>query len=109
MKTQLFKGGNFKGGNYSREETIIFLLTNESYLPLQKLYGLNEKLSEFEIQAKKDAKIQAKKDFEIQAKKDAKIQANKEFEIHAKKDAKLQAIHVSSYTGCPIDMLTTSD
>jgi hypothetical protein len=26
------------------------------------LYGLNEKLSEFEIQAKKDAKIQAKKD-----------------------------------------------
>ena len=31
-------------------------------LPLQKLYGLNEKLFEFEIQAKKDAKIQAKKD-----------------------------------------------
>jgi hypothetical protein len=36
----------FKGGNCSREETIIFLLTNESYLPLQKLYGLNEKLSD---------------------------------------------------------------
>ena len=62
----------FKGGNY------YFLLTNESYLPLQKLYGLNEKLSEFEIQAKKDAKIQAKKDFEIQEKKEAKIQAKKD-------------------------------
>jgi hypothetical protein len=37
------------------------------------LYGLNEKLFEVEIHAKKDAKIQAKKDFEIQEKKDAKI------------------------------------
>jgi hypothetical protein len=53
------------------------------------LYGLNEKLFDFEIQAKKVAKIQAKMDFEIQAKKDAKIQANF-FEIHAEKDAKIQ-------------------
>ena len=68
-------------GKYSREETISFLLTNESYLPIQKLYGLNKKLFAFEIQAKKDAKIQAKKDFEIQEKKDAKIQAKKDFEI----------------------------
>ena len=45
------------------------------------MFGPNEKLFEFEIQAKKDAKIQAKKDFEIQEKKDAKIQAKKDFEI----------------------------
>jgi hypothetical protein len=70
-------------GNYSREETIFFLLTNKSYLPLQKLYGLNEKLFEFEIHVKKDAKIEAKKD--------AKIQAKKDFEIQEKKDAKIQA------------------
>jgi hypothetical protein len=68
----------FKGGNYSREETIILLLTNESCLPLQKLYVLNEKLFEFEIQAKKDVKIQAKKNFKIHEKKDAKIQAKKD-------------------------------
>ena len=66
-------------GNYSREETIFFLLTNKSYLPLQKLYGLNEKLFEFEIQAK-DAKIQAKNVFQVQAKN--------VFQIQVKRDAK---------------------
>ena len=34
--------------------------------------------------------MQAKKDFEIQGKKDAKIQAKNYFEIQAKKDAKIQ-------------------
>ena len=42
---------------YSKQSS---LLTNESYVSLKSLYGLNKKLFEFEIQAKKDAKIQAK-------------------------------------------------
>ena len=86
---------NFNTPKYKRFNHLILtripLLTNESYLPLQKIYGLNEKLFEFEIQAKKYAKIQAKKDFEIQAKKDFQIQAKKDAEIKAKKDFQIQA------------------
>ena len=42
------------------KKLFFFLLTNESYLPLQKLNGLNEKLFEFDIQAKKDFEIKKK-------------------------------------------------